>query len=237
MRVAVFCASRELYRYLMGCVKSMIKNGRPDKVYLLLEDDEYTEKLPSCVEIINVSGQTYFTKDNPNMNNKRFTYMAMMRAALPLILPKEIDKCLSLDCDLVIHKDIDEVWDKDISGYYLAATPEPYMCRWEKKYYNTGVSLLNLKKLREDGITEKMIEDLNHNKYRFPEQDTYNKWCAGHIMDMPSEFNYNDYVAKPLAEVRIRHFAGNGANIWGYLPEITSYINMPWEQVLGGRSF
>ena len=235
MRVAVFCASRELYPFLTGSLKSMIKNGRPDKVYLLIEDDEYTEKLPSCVEIINVSNQTYIRKDSPNYGNQRFTWMTMMRAALPYILKEDI--VLSLDCDLVVHKDINELWDKDISDYYFAATPEPYMCRWEKKYYNGGVLYLNLKKLREDGITDKILEDLNTNKSNLPEQNAYNKWCAGHTMDMPSEFNYNDYVARPLEEVRIRHFAGSGVSIWGYLPEMTHYIKMPWSQVMEGREF
>ena len=42
-RVAVYCASQALYKHTIPAIKSMLMNGRPDRIYLLIEDDEFPE--------------------------------------------------------------------------------------------------------------------------------------------------------------------------------------------------
>ena len=234
MNVAVYAGSKELYPFMLGSIKSMLKNGGADKVYMIIEDDEYIQKLPPEVEVINFKNQKFFRPDGPNMK-QRFTYMTLARSVLTKLLPQDLDKVLSMDCDTVVMGSLEEVWERDLDGYYFAATREPYLCRWDSTYHNTGVAYYNLKKLREDGIDDKIIHALNTKQYKLPEQDTYNEFCQGHILDMPSEFNYNDYVAKPFEEVRVRHYAGHGVHIWGYLPDMQHYINMTWEEVFRNR--
>ena len=208
----------------------MLRNGGADKIYMIIEDDEFREPLPSEIEIINFHDQKIFHPSGPNMN-QRFTYMTLARAALTKLLPHDVDKVLSMDCDTVVVKSIEELWERDMGGYLISASREPINCRWDKTYYNTGVNLINLKLLRETGIDDQMIKALNSFPYRFPEQDVFNEFCQGRVLEMPSEFNYNDYVAKPMQEVRIRHYAGHGVNIWGYLPDVQHYLNMPWNEV------
>ena len=108
MRVAVYTGSRNLYPDMIPAVKSMLKNGKPDLIYLLIEDDKFPFWLPSNVKTINVSGQKFFPKDSANTKSK-FTYLAMMRAALAKVLPQDIDTVLSLDCDTLIVGDITEL--------------------------------------------------------------------------------------------------------------------------------
>ena len=40
MRVAVYTGSRNLYPDMIPAIKSMLMNGKPDLIYLLIEDDK-----------------------------------------------------------------------------------------------------------------------------------------------------------------------------------------------------
>lgn len=236
MNIAVYAGSRELYPYMLGSIKSMFANGNVDKVYMIIEDDNFPEEICDGIEIINFSNQTFFGNGCPNMRT-RFTYVTLARACLCSLLPDSVDKVLSMDCDTVVKMPLDELWEKDLGDYYISATREPQNCRWNRLYFNTGVCLMNLKLMRQDGIGDKLIDWLNKNPSALPEQNALNTVCAGRILDMPSTFNYNDYVAKPpnKEEIRVRHFAGSGAHIWGYVPEMTEYIKMPWSEVMKRR--
>lgn len=227
-RIAVYTGSRNLYPDMVPAVKSMIKNGHPDKIYLLIEDDQFSEWLPDIVETINVSGQRFFRQDGPNMRSK-FTYLAMMRAALTEVLPQDIDKVLSLDCDTLIVGDITELWERDLDGYYFSASIEPHRTMWDTLYTNTGVALYNLKMLRETGKALEVIKELNTNVYPWVEQDVFNYLCQGKILPMPSEYNANDWTLS-TTKVSIKHYAG--ISCWTSKPDIRQWRNMPWSMVL-----
>ena len=227
-RIAVYTGSRNLYPDMVPAVKSMIKNGHPDKIYLLIEDDQFSEWLPDIVETINVSGQKFFRPDGPNMRSK-FTYLAMMRAALTEVLPQDIDKVLSLDCDTLIVGDITELWERDLDGYYFSASIEPHRTRWDTLYTNTGVALYNLKMLRETGKALEVIEELNRNTYPWVEQDVFNYLCQGHILPMPSEYNANDWTLS-TNKVSIKHYAG--ISCWAGKTDVRQWRNMPWSMIV-----
>lgn len=227
-RVAVYTGSRNLYPDMVPAVKSMIRNGHPDKIYLLIEDDQFSEWLPDIVETINVSDQKFFRPDGPNMRSK-FTYLAMMRAALSEVLPQDIDKVLSLDCDTLIVGDITELWERDLDGYYFSASIEPHRTRWDTLYTNTGVALYNLKMLRETGKALEVIQELNTNVYPWVEQDVFNYLCQGHILPMPSEYNANDWTLS-TNKVSIKHYAG--ISCWAGKTDVRKWRNMPWSMIV-----
>ena len=228
-RVAVYCASQRLYPHTVPAIKSMLLNGHPDKIYLLIEDDEFSEWLPPQVETINVRYQPYFPVTGPNMQTN-FTYLALMRAALTKVLPDE-DEVLSLDCDTLVKGNIDELWDIDLKDYYLTAGIEPQRCRWDNVYYNTGVVKYNLKLMREDGVDDHMIRLINEHKLKWPEQDVVNIVCKNRIMKMPSDFNYNNYSEK-TDDVRIRHHCGYPYTSWAGFPDVMEFRRMDWKKVL-----
>lgn len=227
-RVAVYTGSRNLYEDMIPAVKSMLLNGKPDLVYLLIEDDKFPYWLPSNVKTINVSGQKFFPKDSPNMRSK-FTYLAMMRAALARVLPQDIDKVLSLDCDTIITGNIDELWERDLDGYYFSASIEPRRTDYERLIYtNTGVALYNLKMLRETGKVDEVIAELNANKYPWVEQDVFNYLCQGHILPMPSKYNANAFTS-PTSEIVIKHYAGQ--TCWNAEADVQQYRTMDWFRI------
>ena len=208
--------------------RSLVANSDVERVYFIIEDDEFPVELPSLIECINVSDQQYFPKDGANMKSK-FTYMALMRAALHKLLP-DVDKVLSLDCDTITVKDCSRVWDIDVSQSYFAATPET----WANKrpglvYCNVGVALLNLDKLR-DGKGDEIIDVLNKHYFKWVDQDAYNYLCQGRIAEMDSMYNFNNWVVDSGRIPRILHYAGY--DDWRENMEVHKYRDMPWTKVM-----
>lgn len=228
IRTAVYTGTSNLYPHMITAVKSLIMNSDVDQVYLLIEDDKFPYELPDFVKTINVSDQTYFRPDGVNMDKHHFTYIAYMRGALTKVLPN-IDKILSFDVDTIVDRDITDIWDLPIDDYYFAASKEPVLCLDGKLFTNMGVTLFNLRKIREDGIDDQVIEMVNTVKMNCPEQEAYNRLCQGHILEMPSEFNQTRFTL-PSDNPKVIHFAG--IRKWFDFPEVKAYERMPMEEVM-----
>lgn len=92
---------------------------------------------------------------------EHLTVEALYRLCLPRLLPKDIEKVLYLDSDMIILSDILELYNTDITNYYLAACNEyhPYFSanldlKSAKDYFNSGLLLMNIKKCREDNFEQ-----------------------------------------------------------------------------------
>jgi len=49
--------------------------------------------------------------------------MVLVRAAYTKIFP-HLDRILSIDMDTIVNENISELWDLDLTDYYLAAVEE-----------------------------------------------------------------------------------------------------------------
>ena len=87
------------------------------------------------------------------------------RFFLPSIVDETVDKILYLDSDIIVRTDISPLWNTDVDGYYAAAVQEPISdehlrqigLKTGSAYFNAGILVVNLKKWREDNITEKCV--------------------------------------------------------------------------------
>lgn len=225
MKAACYCGTRNLYEDMVPAVKSLLINSDVDKVFLLIEDDEFPYEVPDCVVPINVSAQEWFKKDGPNYNQP-WTYMVLMRAALHRVFPGW-DKMLSLDVDTIVTKDISELWDIQLGDNYLAAVKEPYKSRY-LTYVNCGVMMLNLARLRDDGKGDELIDALNNNRYGFNEQDCIAEHCQGGILEISSEYNWNNYTDQSV-QPKIVHFAA--IKHYQNQPIVTMYRDRSWSEI------
>jgi len=226
MKVAAYFGSREIYYDMLTSCKSLLVNSDVDKVYLLIEDDEFPFELDNTVEVINISKivPQMFRPDSPNYNS-RWTYIGLIRAALPKVFP-QYDRLLSIDCDTVVLQDISELWDLDLDDYYLAGVKEPILSgQHGSLYVNAGVIMMNLAKMREDGIDDALIEDLNTHYRCFVSQDAINGICRGHILELPGQYNAS-YYTTPVSEWKIHHFAGGFPKGWRDSDEVKEYREM-----------
>lgn len=222
MKVAVYAGTRNIYSDMVPAAKSLLIHSDVDKIYFLIEDDEFPYELPPEIECINVSNQTYFDPNGPNYKSK-WTYMVLIRAALSKVFP-QYDTILSLDVDTIVNENINDIWNYNLDGYYLAAAKELQLSTDTFTYINMGVALLNLKQLREDKKDDEIIHAINTKYYEFNEQDCINELCQGHILELPPDYNICYYTGKP-AHRKIIHFAAT--KIWRELAIVEKYRNIP----------
>ena len=134
------------------------------------------------------------------------------RLLIPCLFP-ELEYCIYLDGDLVALGDIAGMLDccMDDSGTpfsdcYLAAAKDvglqagttDYFIRHRSLigfsdedlpgYFNAGVLVMNLKKIREDRLEERFISLLAKD-YTFADQDILNVACKGKVRLLPVRFN------------------------------------------------
>ena len=228
-RVAAYTGTRNLYKLMVPAVKSLLINSNVEKIYLLIEDDEFPFAMPEQVEVINVSNQKYFKQDGPNTNS-RWTYMALMRVVFADMFP-DLDRILSLDVDTIISKDISEIWDLDLDGYYFAAVAEPDKSSEGNLYTNAGVVLYNLDALR-DGKCREIIDVLNEKEYPFPDQDALNEKCQNHILCIPGDYNVTNFTT-PTSNPKIIHYAA--IKKWGNIDLVKEYAKAPWDEIFKHR--
>ena len=117
------------------------------------------------------------------------------RLFIPTLYP-DIEKALYLDCDIVLIDDVAKLYDIDLGDNYVGAVhdqavgqiPEfqEYVVNRigvdkQEHYFNAGVLLMNLQKLREINFQDKFIELLSRVKYDVAQdQDYLNTICKGH---------------------------------------------------------
>ena len=226
MRAAVYAGTRNVYQDMIPSMKSLLIHSNVEKIYFLIEDDEFPYPLPPEVECINVSNQKWFNTDNcPQMNN-RCSYMVLLRVVFCQIFP-HLDRILTIDNDTIVRENISELWDLNLNDYYIAGCVEPEKSSENNTYINMGVAMINLKKWREDHLDEKLLQNLKTYYYEEAEQTAISEACQGHILVLDPMYNRNNYTFTKTGKIqnvgkeKIIHYAA--VKGWQKLPLIAKY--------------
>ncbi len=146
------------------------------------------------------------------------TSTALIKFFLPEILSSE-DKVLYLDGDTIIQKPLDELYNTELEDNYagvvsdsaLYAMPQhtEHLQIEPEKYFNSGVMLLNLKKMREARLTNKLLEYKTNQYNYFMDQDAFNKILYNRVVFLPEKYNMIplNKTKKQIKEAAILHFA------------------------------
>ena len=224
----MYAGTRNVYHNMAVAAKSLLNHTRVDRVWFLIEDDDFPEELPDVIRVKNMSGQQWFP-DGPN-TRKRWSYMSMLRLALPEILPEE-DRVLWLDIDTIVNADITDLFGMELDGCYVAAAEEPIRSKDPFLYFNAGVMILDLKKLR-DGMADLLIRYVNRVDLRFPDQDVINLLCQGRIKPISPYWNSNKWIVE-VSDPGITHFAAD--RNYEKQPLWQQYDRMEWRVKHAGK--
>lgn len=151
--------------------------------------------------------------------NPNISYAAYLRLFITDLLPQNIDKVLYLDCDIVVINSLIDLWNMDISQYCLAALDDYGEAQrlgamrmgleMGIKYFNSGVMLVNLQKLREMNFM-KMVQDfLVTDGYRvlMHDQDILNGLLCKQRLPLEERWNMMCNTDN-TTDYSIIHFAG-----------------------------
>ncbi len=134
--------------------------------------------------------------------NRHLSAAAYFRLLIPELVP-EYDKCIYLDCDILVHGDLKELYGIRLGDHYLAGVKDCHIIadiprEWEHQhimglpardcYINSGVMVMGLKKLRQDKMTVPFLEQLEKENWN-EDQDVLNVCCYPQIMTIPLKYN------------------------------------------------
>lgn len=221
--------------FLAVALNSAIKNSDPQRNYnaIVLYQDlgaDNISRLQSLqtenfkIELMPIRANMEALDDR--MSNRLrcdyFTLTIYFRLFIPSMFP-QYDKGIYIDSDIVLTDDIAKLFDIDIGENYIGACNDlsiadipPLVAYTEKavgvnakEYINSGVLLMNLKKMRDDDLEGHFLSLLN--KYHFdsiaPDQDYLNAMCNGKIYYLEEKWDTMPNDAKPmLIETSLIHY-------------------------------
>ena len=138
--------------------------------------------------------------ENIRMSIPHISFPTYYRLLISDLLPKEIDKCIYLDADLCIVKDLSDLFNIDMKDNYIAGvlSPKYYFYKEENckrlnlssmsQYINAGMLLMNLKQIRNDNMTKKIVK-LTEKNFSSQDQDILNVACYGKILTLKPKYN------------------------------------------------
>lgn len=233
----VFATDQKFAPYCSVSIASLINTRAFDRnydVYVLYDELEIEdiEKLTSmsvdnvkitCINITQyIDSKLLYTRGRQSVATY---YRFFVAEALP-----NYSKILYLDSDIVILRDVGELFDID-QGENILAGVVIYRGKPEEKkqketylenmlyitpeeYINAGILIINLEEFRKQNICQKCIDYITeHRDLRWMDQDVLNAVCKGKIYFLPEEWNKSqlyyeeDYsLGRNLTNVGILHY-------------------------------
>lgn len=158
-------------------------------------------------------------------------YMAYGRYFIPNYVAA--DKVLYLDCDIVVTRNLDHLFEMDLEDYYVATIRATYGVGLG---FNSGVMLINNKRWREENMAQQLVELTDRELANFTEgdQSILNLMFEGKKLDL--EDTYNFQIGFDMGAALDKHD-------WIFeiplspLPAVLHYISgqKPWDTVSNMR--
>ena len=220
--VPVFFASDKNYLpYLTVAVKSLVNKTSENNNYniYILTNDLTNEDIHEMKELEKSNVSINVVDVNPKIESIKskvalrdyYSVSIYFRLFIPTLFP-ELDKAIYLDSDIVLNRDIADMFNEEIGNNYLGAVLDETVFTnkdfiyyvnealdvTEKQYFNSGVLIMNLKKFRDNDIENDFYRWVN--SYDFgtvaPDQDYLN--CISKNKVKYLELGWNKM---PLGEV------------------------------------
>lgn len=188
-------------------IQSAICNKKDDSIYEVnilgyqLSEDvkEKFYKLETDTVKIKITEISNLDKFNGIKQSRYITPTALLKFDLPIIF-KQDEKILYLDGDLLVQGDLLDFYNTSLDGYYGAVVKDAVtmtlylyhkssVCENED-YFNSGVLLLNLEKMREDDCSRKLLDWRMDNGEFYMDQDALNVILGDKVKYLNCWFNF-----------------------------------------------
>lgn len=190
------------------------KNRCVYRVCCIVADDvieAYREQLRDLVRQFSPNSEIIFKNAGDAFQNGHVRGYISTATYYRFLLHKmfpDIDKVIYSDADVIFLHDLCDYFDFDLGDNYIGAVKDNLNVKsvfdyhyntyesWRQykfeellgSYVNIGVSLWNLQKIRQSGITEKW-QNLITEKFPYSDQDIINYTCRGKIAFVPPIYN------------------------------------------------
>jgi lipopolysaccharide biosynthesis glycosyltransferase len=223
----VGCMDKRYARHFAAVLASAFSVAAfPERLrFWLVSAEDLGEARTPLEAIANKHGSrvTFLTLDISRLasapTNAHISLASYYRVLLPEILPTAMEKFIYLDADLVVRRDLSELFAEELDDdEFVAAVVNPRFRRWEALgmqpemgYFNAGVLLVNLRLWRKVGMTEQLIQFIQNNTpvLKQHDQDTLNAVFCGRWRRLDLRWNqqYSFFLvpARSLGIDRAQH--------------------------------
>lgn len=130
----------------------------------------------------------------------------------------EYDKILYMDCDVLCHADVAELYHMDLGDNLVAAAYDrpiqDVQSEWldgarayiesigmkdAKQCFNSGVLLMNLRQMREENTEREFLRVAAINKQYWHDQSVLNICCQNRVLYLPESWNFTTHMYAPEA--------------------------------------
>lgn len=207
--IPIFFATDDNYIPFLGvAICSLIENASKEYNYKILIlnsglKEENINKISKFenenfeIEFVNVDEKVKDIADDLSLRLRDYYSNSIYYRIFIPSLYKEYNKALYLDADIVVVDDISKLYFEDLKDNLLGAITDEVVNSNEtfskyatdvlgieaEEYFNSGILVMNLEKLREEKVESKFVHLLG--KYNFdviaPDQDYLNYLCRGRV--------------------------------------------------------
>ncbi|MBO4921186.1 MAG: 1-acyl-sn-glycerol-3-phosphate acyltransferase [Lachnospiraceae bacterium] len=217
-------------KYVTVSLYSLIENASKNYDYHIhLLHQGLTDKSKELITSLGKPGFSFYFEDVTD-------YLSTLSRELPLRdyyskttyyrlfiadMHPELNKSLYIDSDTVIQGDISDVYNTDISDYYLAACHEQAMLNVDEfgnyveqcvgvsryNFFNCGVLLINTKEWRSHKVLNRFMSLLNQYDFLVTQDEDYlNLICKDHVLFLDQKWNYETMFELPCPENEVGVF-------------------------------
>lgn len=208
------------------------------------ELDEFIQRHGSELQVIEISD--HYFEDAPLLMH--YTKEMYYRLLASQFLPKELERILYLDPDILVLNPVKDFYNLDLDGYLYAAASHHKVSLKEinrirlipyeiENYYNSGVLLLNLELQREVIDPEDIFTFVRKNRTRLimPDQDILNALYSTKVKSV-DEMLYN-YDARFYGYYKLKT---NGKCDMDFVINKTVFLHFcgkkkPWKKDYSGK--
>jgi lipopolysaccharide biosynthesis glycosyltransferase len=121
-------------------------------------------------------------------DNSSYPLIIHMRMFIPYFIPREYEKVIYMDVDMIVNDDISKLWSTDLKEFTIAAVVDVRIKEFgnphavenyrelgfdaKTRYFNTGLLLMNTSRWRENDYTPKVFRCIDENRKfaNYPDQ-------------------------------------------------------------------
>ena len=240
----------EYLPFALTTILSVLEHCSRKIIFHLLHDGSISPREIKTAQTLvsTAGGEIVFTKwqngDCFKTWSKRFPPLVYVRLLLPEMFP-QYDRAIFMDADILVSKDISELYNFDLKGKFIGAVPEGTWINSYKQnvpldkkfqnigfaeyydklgfspqntYYNAGVLLLDMKELRKANAAGILLKHA-YGDLLYQDQDILNVFMNDWIAPLPTCWN-KTYRLGEYEAGTMRHF-----------------IDKPWQNSSRGGDF
>lgn len=249
----VFACNEKYSPYLSVAISSLESNSNPHRdytIYIFYNNmDVATRKCIGKQQTKNVHIEfvwigKYVGKILEDAHvSHHISVETYFRILIPILL-RDYEKCIYLDCDIIVNGDIAKLYDLDIGKSYIAGAKELWMSAGDrdyalamhpkpvKFYFNAGIVVININQFLKHNLFDAFMAEVSSGR-RYPtwDQDILNIITREHIYPLENTWNFTwlQYADGCYSHLDTKSLCSFSRNF--YNPAIVHYNSgkKPWD--------